>query len=133
MTTMLYRFSEKEKPRKQKIHGLDMDHIVVEDSEIEDYLDEGWSKTPTAAQALQDGEDPASLYTEGDLDEDGYPWDERINVKDKSMTKKGLWKTKPGTKKETLDAVRDEIKPPEDASTPTDGEEVYSEYEQDEE
>ena len=117
MTTMLYRFSEKEKSRKEKIHGLDMDYIVIEDDEVDSYLDNYWSKTPTDAKELYDenmsgepNDDPSNIP---EFDSDEMPWDERINLKDKSRTKKGAWRIIPGTKKEVLEAVREEIKPKE--------------------
>jgi hypothetical protein len=51
---MLYRFSEEEKPRKQKINKMNMDTKVVEDSEVEAHLNNWWSRTPQEAKELYD-------------------------------------------------------------------------------
>jgi hypothetical protein len=128
-TTMLYKVSDVEKPRKQKIAGMNLDYVIIENKEINKHIKEGWK---TMAEIKEIYDDLVSGVGEQqpappEFDAEGFPWDERINLKDKSMTQKGKWKIKPGTKKEIMDAVRDEIKPKEDENTPTDGEDITPE------
>jgi len=40
--TMLYR-----KGTKERLHGVRVDTIIVDASDVEDYLEDGWFRTPT--------------------------------------------------------------------------------------
>jgi hypothetical protein len=44
-------------------------------------------------------------------DKEGYPWDERINTKNKGTTAKGVWKRKAGITDELYEKVRLELRP----------------------
>ena len=109
---MLYKHSEVEKPRKEKIHGMDMDTITIEPPEVEKTLSLGWSMTTTEAKELYD-KTVAEDKEPPEFDSNGFKWDERINVQAKTQNSNGVWRIIPGTKKEVLEAVRAEIKPEE--------------------
>lgn len=44
-----------------------------------------------------------------EVDANGLPWDERINTSNKAMTKKGVWKRKPGLDDDFYDDIIDEL------------------------
>lgn len=49
--TMLYRIGTQE-----RIHGVHVDWIIVDESEIDDHLIQGWSLTPADAKLAADME-----------------------------------------------------------------------------
>ncbi|QZI87831.1 pyruvate dehydrogenase E1 component [Vibrio phage 103E44.1] len=64
----------------------------------------------TAAVVEESAANPVeSVETGIDLDDAGYPWDERINAKTKTKTAAGVWKLLKGVDKELIPKVREEL------------------------
>lgn len=65
----------------------------------------------TAAVVEESAANPVeSVETGIDLDDAGYPWDERINAKTKTKTAAGVWKLLKGVDKDLVPQVREELK-----------------------
>lgn len=66
----------------------------------------------TAAVVEELAENPAESVETGtneELDDAGYPWDERINAKTKTKTAAGVWKLLKGVDKDLVPQVREEL------------------------
>ncbi|RKE36645.1 hypothetical protein B0G76_2847 [Paraburkholderia sp. BL23I1N1] len=53
--TMLYR-----KGTEERIHGVHVDKIIVDEHEVPDYLEQGWYLTPTAMKQAAEAEAEAA-------------------------------------------------------------------------
>lgn len=99
-------------------HGLKMIYL----EEREEYLSKGWNRPgQKPVEVVEEENDSHEQPQVPEYDANGYPWDGRINLKDRSVTKKGTWRILPGVKKKVQDAVRAEIKPPETSLGDEDG------------
>ena len=61
--TMLYR-----KGTKHLIHGVKVDTVVVDEHEIDDYLADGWHRTPTDVKEWETGGTKRAAAEEAELE-----------------------------------------------------------------